>query len=125
MGCHHIHRSQDFIDVGQGAATLVEFSCAAILIDTGVEKKAEFDSTTALLDYLDDFFAGRPDLRGTLHALVLSHPHIDHTRSAAQVLGRYRVLNALSDGVSGGSGRYGQLALERKVAALEETPEPD
>src|SRR5438552_4155815 len=48
-----------FIDVGQGAATLLEFPCAAVLIDTGGEANGEFDSTDSLLDYLDDFFARR------------------------------------------------------------------
>jgi beta-lactamase superfamily II metal-dependent hydrolase len=54
-----------FIDVGQGAATLVEFPCAAILIDTGGEKNGEFDSTEALMDYLETFFARRADLSQT------------------------------------------------------------
>ncbi len=43
------------IDVGQGAATLIEFSCAAVLIDTGGEKNDEFDSTEHLIAYLDRF----------------------------------------------------------------------
>src|SRR5262245_13780723 len=33
------------IDVGQGAATLIEFSCGAILIDTGGESNRYMDST--------------------------------------------------------------------------------
>ena len=32
-----------FIDVGQGDATLLEFPCAAVLIDTGGEQNGEFD----------------------------------------------------------------------------------
>ena len=42
------------IDVGQGAATLLEFSCGAILVDTGgeVTTAAEFNSTDKLLAYL-------------------------------------------------------------------------
>ena len=41
------------IDVGQGAATLFEFPCAAVLVDTGGESTADFDSTRKLKDYLE------------------------------------------------------------------------
>src|SRR4051812_31578041 len=41
------------IDIGQGAATLLEFSCAAVLVDTGGETNEEFDSGAALRRYLD------------------------------------------------------------------------
>ena len=75
------------IDVGQGAATLVEFSCAAILIDTGGESNKRHDSTKNLIDYLNAFFESRPDLERTLALLLLTHPHIDHTRGANVVLG--------------------------------------
>src|SRR4051812_40216303 len=64
-----------FIDVGQGASTLLEFPCAAMLIDTGGERNGEFDSTEELTSYLDDFFEQRPDLNKTLHSLMLTHPH--------------------------------------------------
>lgn len=116
-----------FIDVGQGAATLLEFPCAAILVDTGGEKtraasgQPAFDSTPELMSYLESFFAQRPDLKNTLHTLVLTHPHIDHTRGVKSVLGHYRVLNAVTNGRTDGSGRYGQLALFDKIAAGEET----
>src|SRR5258706_574037 len=70
------------IDVGQGAATLVEFSCGAILIDTGGESNRYMDSTENLVNYLRAFFASRPDLDDTLALVVLTHPHIDHTRGA-------------------------------------------
>src|SRR5712691_11012070 len=46
-----------FIDVGQGAATLIEFPCAAILVDTGGENNGDFDSNSELVTYLDEFFA--------------------------------------------------------------------
>jgi competence protein ComEC len=70
-----------FIDVGQGAATLLEFSCGAVLIDTGGERQpsdhrgsgcpradhvppATYDGSAQLLAYLHAFFARRPDLEG-------------------------------------------------------------
>ena len=110
-----------FIDVGQGAATLLEFPCAAVLVDTGGETNREFESSPALMDYLETFFNGRPDLSRTLHSLILTHPHIDHTRGVKQVLAKYRVLNAVTNGMETGSGRLGQIALHNKVAAGEET----
>jgi competence protein ComEC len=86
------------IDIGQGAATLVEFSCAAILIDTGGEEHRRFDSTRNLMTYLHAFFASRPDLENTLALLVLTHPHIDHTRAAPIVINEFTVKNLVTDG---------------------------
>src|SRR5262249_569166 len=108
-----------FIDVGQGAATLIEFPCAAILVDTGGENNGDFDSNSELLSYLDDFFGRRSDLKNTLHSLILSHPHIDHTRGVKDVLGRYKVLNAVTNGQEEGSGKSGQIALHRRASASE------
>ena len=48
-----------FIDIGQGDATLLEFPCGAVLIDTGGEQNESFASDQALRDYLDAFFARR------------------------------------------------------------------
>ena len=92
------------IDVGQGAATLVEFSCGAVLVDTGGESNDRFDSEARLLRYLDRFFRVRPHLHNTLALLVLTHPHIDHTRSAMAVFHRYRVDNVVTDGLTTSSG---------------------
>lgn len=105
------------IDVGQGAATLIEFSCAAILVDTGGELNDEFDSTKRLLDYLDRFFARRRDLRETLALLIITHPHIDHTRGAIEVWERFRVLSVVTNGTTVSSGRHEVDALLRASAA--------
>lgn len=109
-----------FLDVGQGSAAILETECAAILIDTGGEANNEFDSTQALLDQIEQFFFGRPHLAKTFQLLVLTHPHIDHTRGVDAVLQRYRVLNALTNGQEASSGRAGQRALHRAVAASEQ-----
>jgi beta-lactamase superfamily II metal-dependent hydrolase len=45
-----------FIDVGQAHATLLEFSCGAMLIDVGAQ---DDDHEQALIDYLEQFFARR------------------------------------------------------------------
>ncbi len=101
-----------FIDVGQGAATLLEFPCGAILIDTGGEHNAQFDSEPKLLAYLDGFFARRKDLNKTLDALVITHPHVDHTRSIPAVLANYSVLNVVDNGdVQDDIGGKPQIAL--------------
>lgn len=100
------------IDVGQGAAQLLEFPCGAILVDTGGEQNRQFDGERALLAYLDRFFARRPDLRRTLALLVVTHPHIDHTRGLAAVLAGYRVLNVVDNGdVREDEGGRPQLAM--------------
>lgn len=86
------------INVGQGAATLVEFPCGALLVDTGGEDNALFKSDKALFGYLESFFDRRLDLNNTLDALVITHPHIDHTRSIASLLGSYNVKHIIDNG---------------------------
>lgn len=104
-----------FIDVGQGDATLVEFPCAAILIDTGGERwpsdedlPARYDSNVALYGYLNWFFNQRPDLGRRLHALYLTHPHKDHTRGVPIVLQDFAPRNIVHNGQWSGSGIEGQ-----------------
>jgi competence protein ComEC len=109
-----------FLDVGQGSAAVLEFPCAAILVDTGGELNGEFDSTDELIDRLDEFFARRTDLNRTFHSFVLTHQHIDHTRGVKEVLQKYKVLNAVTNGVEdNSSGKAGQKALHNAVALSE------
>jgi competence protein ComEC len=93
-----------FIDVGQGDATLLEFPCGAALIDTGGELNDAFDGVAALEAYLDAFFARRADLDRTIDLLVVTHPHIDHTRGLPMVLEKYRVRSLVDDGLERSSG---------------------
>lgn len=101
------------IDVGQGAATLVELSCAAILIDTGGESNRYVDSTANLVTYLRGFFESRPDLEDTLALVVLTHPHIDHTRGAQVLFGEFKVAHLVTNGHTTSSGGKAQLAALR------------
>lgn len=101
-----------FIDVGQGLAVLQEFPCGAVLIDTGGEKDERMDSDVALKAYLDAFFARRTDLHNTLDLLVLTHPHIDHTRGVETVLEHYTVRNLVDNGQDFGSGAEGQRFMQ-------------
>ncbi len=100
------------IDVGQGAATLLEFPCGAMLVDTGGETNHGFDSEKALEQYLEAFFARRVDLARTLDLLVLSHPHLDHTRNVEWVVENFTVKNVVTDGGGRGSGGKQQAWLE-------------
>ncbi len=89
------------IDVGQGAATLIELPCGAMLIDTGGEKSSSFDGVSMLTSYLDAFFARRTDLHRVLDVLVVTHPHIDHVRGVPAVLAGYAPRNVVEDGLPG------------------------
>ena len=103
-----------FIDVGQGAATLLEFPCGAMLIDTGGEFNDAFDSEPQLIGFLKEFFERRSDLDRTLDALVITHPHIDHTRSIPAVLQHFRVRNIIDNGdVQDDIGGLPQMALHQ------------
>jgi competence protein ComEC len=106
-----------FINVGQGSSVLLEFSCAAALIDTGGEKNDQFDSVQALQTYLDQFFARRGDLRKTLSLVLITHAHIDHTRGLPMVLSHYTVHDYVDNGAETGSGGRQQKAAHAKVDA--------
>src|SRR5689334_9713182 len=67
------------IDVGQGASALVELDHAAILIDAGGEDTGSDRDAKSIRDTLTAFFARRADLHNTLEAVIISHPHVDHT----------------------------------------------
>jgi competence protein ComEC len=93
------------IDVGQGDAILVEFPCAAMLVDTGAERNDELDGVAALTTYLREFFERRHDLRKTLALLVITHPHLDHTSGIrALTEAGYTIQNVVTNGQTHGSG---------------------
>jgi competence protein ComEC len=103
-----------FIDVGQGAATLFEFPCGAILADTGGEAVGDFSSTERLATYLESFFARRADLQRTLDLLILSHPHIDHTRGVERIRTSFAIRRVADNGQDrSASGSAQQNALRQ------------
>jgi len=104
------HMRAHFINVGQGSSVLLEFSCAAALIDTGGETNSQFDSVQALQTYLDAFFARRGDLKKTLSMVLITHAHIDHTRGLPMVLSHYTVKSYVDNGAETGSGGRQQKA---------------
>lgn len=112
-----------FINVGQGDATLLEFQCGAVLIDTGGENTQRTVGRERLGDYLEAFFARRSDLARTLNLVVLSHPHADHTDGVKVLLdpnAPFAILNVVDNGEPvSGSGKAGQAALQRYVVESE------
>jgi hypothetical protein len=75
------------IDVGQADAFLLEFPCAAALIDTGLEYSGGSDSQARLRAYLQWFFdERRSDLDSTLDLVVISHAHADHANGIPVLL---------------------------------------
>jgi competence protein ComEC len=100
------------INVGQSEAILFEFSRHAILVDAGSEESADNRYETNLFDYLDDFFARRTDLNRTLHSVIVSHPHKDHTRNLVKVFNRFTVRNFVE-----GGGRVNASGMEDVRAA--------
>lgn len=112
-----------FINVGQGDATLFEFPCAAVLVDTGGENNSQFDSTVELEAYLEEFFDRREDLDDTLTSLILSHPHIDHTRGVSIVRDSYAPQNVVTNGQASGSGGAQQRMIHTYAAEHETGPD--
>jgi len=101
-----------FINVGQAESILLEFQTAAVLIDAGGEDTFDNDDRRRdLFRYLDDFFERRADLRekagqkrGIIHSLIVSHPHLDHTKHLTAVMGRYWVRNLVDNGARRAAG---------------------
>lgn len=87
-----------FIDVGQGDATLIEFPCGVVVIDTGGEKNEGFDGERAYRDYLNAFFDARPERERRIDLLAITHPHIDHTRSVEWTVENFDVRNVIHNG---------------------------
>jgi competence protein ComEC len=105
-----------FIDVDQAHATLLEFSCGAVLVDVGSQ---DDDSSTALVDYLNAFFTRRNDLSRTLNSIIIPHNHIDHTRVLRRLIEteKYVVQHYVDNGFTTRSGRFGPNWLKAEVAA--------
>lgn len=74
------------IDVGQGNATLLEFSCGLALIDTGGQESGLVKGADHLLEYINEVFARRPDLNRSIAVTFLTHPHKDHTVGVLKLL---------------------------------------
>ena len=111
-----------FINVGQGNATLLEFSCGVALIDTGGQGAP---SRVQLLAYLNKVFARRADLNRKIALVVLTHPHSDHTFGTAVItaLGAqgFSIGSVVTNAGTSGSGWSGQKLL-RDYATAQHIP---
>ena len=91
-----------FINVGQGASTLLEFPCGAVLIDAGAQDKLYKEK---LLDYLNAFFSRRKDLHKTLDLVLITHDHIDHDLALKDIVDQFHIKRYIDNGLSNGSGK--------------------
>jgi competence protein ComEC len=92
------------IDVGEADSILLEFPRHAVMIDAGGENTGDSAHRSHLLDYLHQFFKQRTDLNNTLQSLIITHPHIDHTVYALDILKNFKVRNLIDGGDRTGSG---------------------
>jgi competence protein ComEC len=102
------------INVGQADATLLELKTAAILIDAGASNTGDDRDRDHLIGYLDSFFQRRSDLNRTLYSLIVTHPHIDHTRSILSVFQNFKVRNLVDNGEKETGSGLSQLKAARK-----------
>jgi len=103
-----------YINVGQANATLLEFSCGAILIDAGSQ-----DATSGqdLIHYLQRFFTRRTDLNKTLALVIVTHDHKDHNVSLKAIAAQFTIKNYIDNGVPAGSGRAAQNWMDSYAPA--------
>jgi len=102
-----------YIDVGQGAATLLEFPCGCMLIDTGAQSEQHVDHLVA---YLHKFFERRDDLHATIDVVVITHPHKDHTWGLREVAQSFNIRHFVDNGVfKRGSGKANVNWLRKRV----------
>lgn len=101
------------INVGQGAATFLEFPCGCMLIDTGAQSEQHVDH---LVDYLRGVFERRPDLQSTIDVVVITHPHKDHTWGLEAVARTFPIRTYIDNGVfTRGSGKRNPHWLRKQV----------
>jgi competence protein ComEC len=89
------------LSAGQALATLIEFPCGMMMIDTGSQDAAHEDR---IVSYIDKVFASRPDLPKTLQLVLITHNHIDHTRSLPKIVKRYKPQRFINHGITNASG---------------------
>lgn len=103
-----------YINVGQGDAILIELQRAAILIDAGGETVYDRDLSDNLISYLNKFFEKRTQLDRTIDIVIITHPHLDHTKRLVDVVNNFRVKTLIDGGSDFGSG-ISQLKEARKI----------
>ncbi len=116
----HAELKVHVIDVGQAASALIELDHAAVLIDAGGEEDPrDGDNLRAALT---TFFARRTDLNNTLAAVIVSHPHKDHTRNLMLVMRNFTVRLLVDDGDTGPASGMAELNDARAFAKQNNIP---
>ena len=114
------HMVAHFIYIGQGAATLLELSKGAIVVDCGAQygtiDKSSPATTSLLVRYLDAFFASRPGLNRTIDTVFITHDHKDHEDALPYVLARYTVKHYVDNGPSAPGPNGGQMSAVYRSA---------
>lgn len=96
------------INVGQAESILIEMPNHAVLIDAAGEDTIRDTGSGAakdfywrqLREYLDAFFQSNAHLHNTLYAVIVSHPHKDHTKYLKFIFNRYSVQHLIEGGHS-------------------------
>jgi competence protein ComEC len=113
--------SAHYINVGQAESILLEFRNDAILIDAGGETTGDDRDKNHLIGYLSRFFARRTDLQRRL-GIIISHPHIDHTKNLSAVIQTFNIQFMIDGGNQSGSGigplRAARTRLGRRYRAI-------
>ncbi len=112
----HAQMTIHVIDVGQAESILLEFKHQAVLIDAGGESTGDTRDKDHLAAQLKAFFVARPDLSNTLHAVIISHAHIDHTKLLMDVFQNFKIKYFYDGGDTVGSGAA-QLKKARAFAS--------
>lgn len=104
-----------FVNIGQGAGAIFEFSCGLIVVDTGGQKEGPVDNAERFASYLDSVFARRPDLNRTIDVVYITHPHTDHALGIDKLIegDRFRIRHVVTSAIETGSGRFDQRDLIR------------
>lgn len=84
-----------FIDVGQADATLLEFPCGSILIDTGAQ---DYDHVDDLKDYLAEALDDDFGPKHVLDSIILTHYHPDHKKGLKQIIQAFKVRKYVHNG---------------------------
>jgi competence protein ComEC len=93
-----------YINVGQAAAAVIELPKSVIMIDAGGETTENNEYAEHLSDYLNKFFQARPQFNNTLNAVIITHPHIDHTKNLMDVMETFNPNYLVDGGDDSGSG---------------------
>lgn len=109
------HMAVHYINVDQGAAALLEFSCGAVMIDAGGRGPG---AAAHLNDYLNAFFARRPDLNRRIATIFITHTHIDHNSNLTKVVQTFQVGGYVTNGMLVGSGRAAARWMAQHASTL-------